>query len=110
MEGLVNISDFIDELKSKGLVIAPEVLVQEGLKSRTKDRLRRRALSKKALSYKEIADAELWGTIGKQAVKLAAENNAKQYEILEVSWGKKKVKKLIIAAVIRIAKQRGQWD
>jgi|GEM_PF-6388505 len=100
MEGLVDVSEFIDELKSQGLVIVPNSFVQEAIKEYRISKLKSRYLNKKALSYKEIADAELWGSIAKRSVKAFAEKYAKEHEIFVTPKGGIKVKKIITSAVV----------
>lgn len=111
MEGVLDINAFMEHLEARGLMIAPRNLVEASLKDAKLERLQKAALSKKALSFKEIADAQLWGPIGTRAVKKHAQKYAKDLEIFETAKGQIIVNKLIISAVKRIAKSRGiTWD
>lgn len=117
MEGLVNVSDFIDELKSQGLVIVPESYANRRQMELEAKSLRKKVLRKTLLTFKEISDAKLWGDISAKAAKSYALREAeKEYghvdptEINKFPKGQLEVYKLHIDAVIRIAKQRGQWQ
>lgn len=59
----IKVSDFVQYLKEHDLVIIPREKAEEV-------RLREIYSRKSALTYKQIADAKLWGNIGKQAVKM----------------------------------------
>lgn len=60
----INAGEFIDMLKLQGLVI-----VSLSEHEAAKDYAQKRALRKKALSCKEIADLELLGTINKRTIQ-----------------------------------------
>jgi hypothetical protein len=111
MEGAVDITIFMKHLESNGLMIAPRVLVEERLEDLKLQQAQKNALNKKALTWKEIADAKLWGNISAKAVKMYAFKYAKPQEIFETKKGQITVKKLIISAVKRISKAKGTaWD
>lgn len=109
MEGAINIHDFMRHLKANDLVIVSRSLVENELEASSLKKLRRKALSKKALTFKEIADAQLWGDISTKSVKEYAKIHAKEDEIKKFPFGKIERYKLMRSAVERIAKQRGQW-
>lgn len=111
MGPVIEIEVFMKQLEAKGLMIAPQFLVNERLEEVHLEKLQRSALSKKALTFKEIADAQLWGTISVKAVKNFAQKYAKNGEIIDTQKGKMTVKKIITIAVLRLSKSRGiKWD
>lgn len=107
MEGLVNVNEFMNTLEDRGLVIAPKHLVKNALEENRLRELRRRLLAKKALTFKEISDCQVWGAVTTRAVKAYAEKYTKPLEIFAISDSPYAKKKVIIAAVERLAKQRG---
>ncbi|HET8886798.1 MAG TPA: hypothetical protein VFM70_10655 [Salinimicrobium sp.] len=109
MSGEVSIEKFMHHLKANNLVIAPRDLVESRQNELKVEKLRKEVLQKKAMSMKEISDAQLWGNITVNAVKNYAKIHAKENELFPVPSGKKMKYKLVRAAVVRIAKQRGQW-
>ncbi len=111
MTGTIEISAFMQHLEQNDLVISPRTLVEERLMDLEVLKLRKSAKRQKALSYKEIADAQLWGEITTRAVKKFAQKYAKEGEIFGTKKGDRPVQKVVITAVQRIAKQRGElWD
>ena len=111
MSGTVLISDFMEHLQENGLVIAPLSLVENRLQELKQEKLRQSLKSEKAVTYKQISDAELWGAISQKAVKSYAKKYAKPGEIFPVKRGLRCVDKIIISAVERLAKKRGElWD
>lgn len=73
---LSTIMDYIGEyLRKNDFVIVP----REKAKS---EKLKERYLRKHSLSLKEIADAKIWGDIGKQAVKHRVKKYLESGEIL----------------------------
>jgi len=111
MDGTIEISAFMDLLEKRDLVIAPRSLVEERLADLELLKLRKQLKRKPALSYKEIADARLWGKITNRAALKFAQKYAKPGEIFVTKLGHRPVQKITITAVERIAKQRGElWD
>lgn len=86
---------FIEELKSEGLIIVPESYVAKNLQQKY--------LRKKSLTFKEIADANLWGDIGKSRVEAIAKEELIPHEKFK-DGNKWKVHR---SAVERIGKNRG---
>lgn len=101
MEGTVNISEFVSYLKRNDLVIVPSHQVMPDTTA-----LKDKCWRKKALTFKEIADAELWGSITQKRAYQIAMEFAKPGEVF-VSSDSRKTKKIITTAVRRIAVQRG---
>jgi hypothetical protein len=62
-------------LKEHDLVITPREQAES-------DKLKDRFSKKSALTYKQIADANLWGNIGKQAVKVRVAKYLSNGELL----------------------------
>lgn len=111
MTGTIEISAFMDLLEKRNLVIAPRTLVEERLADLEIVKLQKQFKRLPALTYKQIADAQLWGAIDTRSVKKYAQKYAKLGEIFETRKGQRPVQKLVITAVERIAKQRGElWD
>lgn len=65
----INASDFIETLKSQGLVIVSMAEHEAG-----KEIAQQRALRKKSLSCKEVADLELLGKVSKRTVNQWIQN------------------------------------
>lgn len=103
----VNIQDFVQHLKDNDLVIVSRAMVESELNEREVQRLKRQAKAKKMLSFKEIADARLWGKISVRAVKSYALKHAKANEIKKTKRGGTEIYKIATIAVERIAKLRG---
>ncbi len=111
MGPVVEIEVFMQQLEAKGLMIAPGYLVKERLAEAALDKLQKTVLKKKALTFKEIEAAQLWGSISAKAAKVYAQKHAKPGEILETQKGKITVLKIITVAVLRLSKSRGiKWD
>jgi hypothetical protein len=111
MEGAITIQSLMQHLQEHDLMIAPRSLVESNLKELEVQKMQRAIRTKKSLTFKEIADARLWGAINAKAAKEYAKKYAKPGEIFETSKGKITRYKIIRAAVERIAKQRGmQWE
>ena len=111
MSGTVAISDFMQHLEEKGLVIVPRSLVENRLQELKQEKLRKSIKREKAVTYKQITDARIWGQISQKAVKSYAKKYAKPGEIFPVKRGLRSVDKIVISAVERLAKKRGElWD
>ena len=96
MEGLVKISDLVDYMKREGLVWAKE---SELLPVKLKERY----LRKKSLTYKQIADARLWGVESKSRVEAIAKSKVLDHE----KFKEGNAYKIRISAVRRIGENRG---
>ena len=107
MEGYVKISAFMQHLERNDLVIAPRHLVDGRAKV---EKRRAQVLRKTMISFREIADAELWGAeIKPDAVRAYALKHAKKNELVQIKKGQRHEYKIIRAAVERIAKAKGTW-
>ncbi|MDH7444655.1 hypothetical protein [Aquimarina sp. 2201CG14-23] len=108
MEGLISIPELMQHMKRENLVIAPAHLV---MKEQTHlEVLRKKTLAKKSLAYSEIAKAKLWGDITQKRVYTIAKEFAKELEIIKPGNKCNSPEKIIISAVIRIAKQRNTYE
>lgn len=107
MEGYIKISDFMDYLDKHDKVITDRRLVDERAR---KEGLQKALLRRKMLTFREIADADLWGdNLSAAAVRAYANKHVKPKEMIEVSHGKRKEYKITIGAVERIAIKKGTW-
>ena len=100
MEGKVDVREFseyfVQYLREQDLVIMPRQIGEA-------ERLRESYLRKKSLTYKEIADANLWGDIGKKAVETIAKRQVQQHAIFQ----RGNTFRIMISEVERIARNRG---
>ena len=96
MEGYVSIPELIEYMKREGLVFAREADIKP-------INLQQKYLRKKSLTFREIADANLWGDIGKSRVEAIAKEELIPHEKFKDRnrW------KVHRAAVERIGKNRG---
>lgn len=74
LEKTIKVSELFDYMREEGLVIVPR---SEALKYQYKEKV----LRKKFLTYKEIADAGLWGDIQKSRVEAIAKAEVQPHEI-----------------------------
>jgi len=106
---VIEVNDFIDKLKAEGLMVGPSVLFERGRKVYETEQLRNRCLKKKALTFKEIADAEIFGDVSQKAVKEYVKKYSKKLEMYAPENSNKWF--VTITGVLRIAKLKGyQWD
>lgn len=106
---VIEVNDFIAKLKAEGLMVGPSVLFERGRKVYEVEQLRKRYLSQKALTFKEIADAEIFGKVSQKAVKEYAKKYAKKLEMYSAENSNKWF--VTLSGVLRIAKLKGyQWD
>jgi hypothetical protein len=90
---LISAAEFMDMLKTNGLVI-----VSMAEHEAAKDYAQKRALRKKSLSCKEIADLELLGTIGKKTIQRWVETGKiKAHEWYRESGGCERIMILTLA-------------
>ena len=89
-------------------VITDRRLVDERAKV---EKHRDQVLRKKMISFREIAEAQLWGAdIKVHAVRAYALKHAKKNELVQIKKGQRHEYKIIRAAVERIAKAKGTWS
>ena len=101
MEGLIKIEDLLRYMQDHDLMIAPRHLVK--LEQR-----KERALRQKSLSYRQIAEAGLWGQIGKKAVEARVKKYLINGELEEGEvFFRGNATRIYISSVIRIAKNQG---
>ena len=112
MTGEIQIEAFVKYLEKNDLVLAPRTLVQDRLQDLEILKLKNAAKRKKALTLREIYEAQIWGNdITYAAVKKYAMKHTRTGEIFPTKKGKLTVHTVVIGAVERIARQRGQlWD
>lgn len=97
----VELADF---LKSSGLIIVPKTVFESTLVNGIpRDVYRANIIKKPLLSCKEIADAHLWGPIGKHAVKAILKKEKLEDHLVRVNG----TIKLPRSIVRNIALQRG---
>ena len=96
LEKVVSIKELFDFMKEEGYVWAK----QSDLKTES---LKEKYLRKKNLTYKEIADAEIWGDIKKKAVEAIAKKQIQDHE----KFLKGNSYRVHISAVQRIGQNRG---
>lgn len=95
-EKMMRVDDLLEFMRSEGLVFAK----REDLE---RESLQRKYLRKKSLSFKEIADARIWGIPSKTGVKAIADREIMEHEIFK----RKNAHYIVRSAVERIAKNRG---
>lgn len=96
--------DFINLLKSEGLVIVPRTVFEKNVVSGIPfEDFQRRILRKKMMSCAEISDAKLWGDVGQKAVYRIIKDNISEEDIFKY---KNKIK-IPRELVISIAASRG---
>lgn len=100
-------SELISEMERKGMIWFPKKLAKQRSEEIALESLQKKFLRERALTYRQISDAQLWGEIDPQAVRAYAVKYAKENEIFPSSKGKRKEYKIITAAVVRLRKKRG---
>ncbi len=108
MKGNVSIKEFMVHLKKENLLIVPAHLVMDELTH--KAALRKKILSKKAVTYREISNSGLWGDITQKRAYQIAKTFAKPLEIIKPGCTENSPEKLLTIAAIRIAKQRKTYE
>ena len=85
------LDQFVDYLKSNDLMIAPRDLVQERLKVQSAiDLVNRKVFA----SFKELSDAQVFGKISPQGVKIFLRKYAKEDDLIKLDKGNRSVWKL----------------
>lgn len=103
---VIRVSDFMEYLKSEGYVIAPRsVKDQMMVKNIPIETYRNRILRKNLLSALEISNGQVWGPIGKAAVKKIIKNRVP--EDSQVTIGSQGTIKIPLKMVKSIAIDRG---
>ncbi len=105
---VVSIQELLQHMKQENLVIAPAHLVMT--EQSNIGALKHKMLKKKALTYSEISKAKIWGDISQKRAYTISKEFAKPMEIFKPGKNSNSPEKIIISAVIRIAKQRGIYD
>jgi hypothetical protein len=97
------LDQFVDYLKSNDLMIAPRDLVQERLKVQSAKEL----VSRKVFaSFKELSDAQVFGKISPQAVKIFLKKYAKEDDLIMLNKGNRSVWKLRTKAIQKLQNLR----
>lgn len=96
MEGTVSIPDFVRYLKDNHLIIAPEDYFK-------REQLKDKILKKKWITYKEIADSQIWIAKSKSGVERIVKEDVDP-DCLDTS---KQPFRIHRSEVERIAKDRG---
>jgi len=98
MEGTINVQQFVEYLQENDLVIAPisQVTVD-------KRALQVKALKKPALTYKEVAEAGLWGDISQKRAYQLGKQYGREGELLKPGKHDNSPEKILTQAVKRIA-------
>ena len=104
MDGMVHIPELVAYLKREDMVIAPRSMVIPAMVNGVPiPEYRNRVLQKPYLSALEISNAQLWGPIGKHAVKNVIKKEVPKEEIKKF----KNTIKIPRSIVRNIALQRG---
>ena len=94
--------EFVDYLKSNDLIIAPRQLVDEKIEhQKAKDLVNR----KKYASFKELADASVFGDLTAQGVRAFLMKHAKD-DLVKVHKGQRQVWKLRTKAIQQLQNLR----
>ena len=105
MEGVIKVSDFVNHLRENDLVIAPAKQVKKDV-----GYLRYKLLQSQMVSYHEIYDAQFWGDVTRKRVYQLAKKYSRDGEIVKTNDGATSAEKIVVSAVIRIAKMRGTYE
>ena len=97
------LDQFVDYLKSNDLMIAPRDLVQERLKVQSAiDLVNRKVFA----SFKELSDAQVFGKISPQGVKIFLRKYAKEDDLIKLDKGNRSVWKLRTKAIQQLQNLR----
>jgi len=102
MKGSVEIVEFVRFLTDNNLVIAPapKMVFDAGA-------LKKKILKQRTVTYADIHKAKLWGDITRKRVYQIAKEFARDGEIIKPIDKPNSKEKIVLAAVLRIAKMRG---
>jgi hypothetical protein len=97
------LQQFVDYLKSNDLMIAPRDLVQERVKVQSAiDLVNRKVFA----SFKELSDAQVFGKISPQGVKIFLKKYAKEDDLIKLDKGNRSVWKLRTKAIQQLQNLR----
>jgi hypothetical protein len=97
------LQQFVDYLKSNDLMIAPRDLVQERVKVQSAiDLVNRKVFA----SFKELSDAQVFGKISPQGVKIFLKKYAKEDDLIMLNKGNRSVWKLRTKAIQQLQNLR----
>jgi hypothetical protein len=97
------LEQFVDYLKSNDLMIAPRDLVQERVKIQSAvDLVNRKVFA----SFKELSDAQVFGKISPQGVKIFLKKYAKEDDLIMLDKGNRSVWKLRTKAIQQLQNLR----
>jgi hypothetical protein len=97
------LEQFVDYLKRNDLMIAPRDLVQERVKIQSAtDMVNRKVFA----SFKELSDAQVFGKISPQGVKIFLKKYAKEDDLIMLDKGKRSVWKLRTKAIQQLQNLR----
>jgi hypothetical protein len=97
------LQQFVDYLKSNDLMIAPRDLVQERVKVQSAiDLINRKVFA----SFKELSDAQVFGKISPQGVKIFLKKYAKEDDLIKLDKGNRSVWKLRTKAIQQLQNLR----
>ena len=102
MKGTVNVTDLMTYLRENDLVIAPAATVRVD-----RENLRRNILAKRMATFNEISESHIWEAITYHRVAQLVAQHCAPEEVVTVKKGDRTVKKVVRAAIMRIARMRG---
>jgi hypothetical protein len=108
MEAMINTKEFMNELESRGLLVVRAIDLENLIyrKGQGVNELREKCLKKKALTFKEIIDAQFFDIKSKNTLKYWCDQGKIRPEevIIDEQTG---VRRVLTIAVIRICKNEG---
>ena len=105
MEGLIEVSEFMNHLKQNDLVIVPRQYHDNLVQNYKTESYKQQLLKKSSLSFTEISKAKLWGNISPRACKSFAKKYASD-ELMMVQRGQIEEYRVPMSTVKRIQKIR----
>lgn len=108
MEGVINTKEFMNELESRGLLVVRAIDLENLIyrKGQSVNELREKCLKKKALTFKEIIDAQFFDIKSKGTLKYWCETGKFRPEEVIVDE-KTGVWRVLTIGVIRICRNEG---
>ncbi|QLE02907.1 hypothetical protein HX109_15510 [Galbibacter sp. BG1] len=109
MDGLINVSDFVDYMKNEGLVLVKKqeaeniAMFKEAKMAELRSHLRR----KKTLKFSEIAKGGFFGVYTRKGVEYVVKNMLSENEYFKSGAGKQDPILVLTSAVVRISKLKG---
>lgn len=108
MTGLIRVEDFMEHLKSNGMVIVSEKLLGKADRFAKLKQLHNEYNTKQWFTYVDIEKAELFGPIKKKAIAVVVRKNLKEnQDYIITDFGKHGRTKVHRTAVERIMSSRG---